>query len=234
MDHGVDDLRVAQAVSFARLRKKIRSVGHRFHSAGDDDGTVPRLHRLRCESDGFQSGAADFVYCHGTCRGRESAEDRGLSRRILTESSRNDVAHDAFVDLRGIDGGALHCFANDHGAELRRGKITETSLEFSDRDAATGDDDGIVESRHKMRLLRGFAGFIIDAAGEDCSGSRWHIHACHCAKNSNRAAQNFRSPPVQEHSTLYLRVITEQHSRKILVDFCQRNSCAMTLVSLPT
>jgi len=28
-----------------------------------------------------------------------------------------------------------------------------------------------------MRLLRGFAGFIIDAAGEDCSGSRWQ-HPC--------------------------------------------------------
>jgi hypothetical protein len=81
-----------------------------------------------------------------------------------------------------------------------------------------------------MRLLRGFAGFIIDAAGEDCSGSRWHIHACDCAKNSNPAAQNFRSPPVKEQIALNLRVSTEQHSRKILIDFCQRNYCAMTLV----
>jgi hypothetical protein len=57
-----------------------------------------------------------------------------------------------------------------------------------------------------------------------------NIPACDCEKNSNRAAQNFRSPPVKEHSALNLRVSTEQHSRKILVDFCQRNYCAMTLV----
>src|ERR1700678_3465430 len=82
--HGVDDLRVAQTISFARLRQEIRSVGHRFHSACDHDGTVSGLHGLRCESYGFESGATNFVDCHGTCRGRQSAVDGGLARGILT------------------------------------------------------------------------------------------------------------------------------------------------------
>ena len=53
--HRVDHLRVSQTVSLARLWQKIRSVGHRFHSARHDDRTVSCLHRLRCERDGFQS-----------------------------------------------------------------------------------------------------------------------------------------------------------------------------------
>ena len=155
--HGVDDLRVAETVSLARLRQKIGSVGHGFHSAGDDDGTVSGLHRLRRERDGFQSGAADFVDCHGTCRGRESAEDGGLARRILAESGGDDVAHDALVDLRGIDAGALDGLANRDGAELRRAEIGEAALKFSDGGAAAGDDDNIVKRGHESSSREDFA-----------------------------------------------------------------------------
>jgi len=83
-----------------------------------------------------------------------------------------------------------------------------------------------------MRLLRGFAGLIIDVAGEDCSGSHWHIDACDCEKNPNGDSQNFHSPPAGEHTALNLEVSRAQRSRKIPVDFCQRNYCAMTLVWL--
>jgi hypothetical protein len=41
-----------------------------------------------------------------------------LPRGILSESGRDNVAHDAFVDLRWINSGALHSFTNDDGAEL--------------------------------------------------------------------------------------------------------------------
>ena len=97
--HGVDDLRIAQTISFARLRQKIGSVGHRFHAAGDDDGTVFGLDRLRRECDCFQSGAANLVDGHGTYLRRQSAEDCGLARGILSQSGGDHVAHDAFVDL---------------------------------------------------------------------------------------------------------------------------------------
>src|SRR5579859_293030 len=154
VDHGVDDLRVTETVSLARLREKIGSVGHGFHAAGHDDGTVSGLHRLRGESDRFQSRAADLVDCHGTCRGRESSEDCGLARGILAESGGDDVAHDALVDLRGIDAGALDGFAHHDGSELRSPEIGEASLEFSNWSAAAGDDDDIVKRGHEIGLLR--------------------------------------------------------------------------------
>ena len=148
--------------------KKIGSVGHRFHSASDDDGTVSGLHRLRCERDGFQSGATNFVDCHGTCRGRQSAEDCGLPRGILTESGGDDVAHDALVNLRNLDTRALDGFAHRDGAELRSGEIGEAALKFSYGSAAAGDDDNIVKRGHESSSREDFAIFIIDARAREC------------------------------------------------------------------
>jgi hypothetical protein len=149
---------VAQAVSFARLRQKIRSVGHRFHAARNDHGTVSRLHRLRRESHCFQSGAANLVDCHGTCRGRQSAEDCGLPRGILSESGGDDVAHDALVNLIGTSrSGALHRFAHHDSTQLRRAQIGETSLKFSYRRTAAGNNDNIVKRGHESSSREDFA-----------------------------------------------------------------------------
>src|SRR5580704_18099631 len=87
--HRIDDLRITQAISFSCLREQIRSVGHRFHSARDYDGTVFGLDRLRCEGDCFESGAANFVYSHGTYFGSETTEDRRLPSGILAEPRRD-------------------------------------------------------------------------------------------------------------------------------------------------
>ena len=146
--HGIDDLTVAQAISLARLREQIRSVGHRFHAARDHDGTVSGLHGLRRESHCFQSRATNFVDCHGTCCGRQSAEDCRLARRILSQPGGEDIAHDALVDLIGVQSGALHGFAHHDRTELRSTQIGKTALEFSHRCSTTGNDDNIIESRH--------------------------------------------------------------------------------------
>src|SRR6516162_5051177 len=147
--HGVDDGGVAEPITLTRLRQKIGGVGHRLHAAGEDDGTVAGLYRLRRESDGFQPGATDLVDCHGTYLGGETTEDCGLTRGVLTEPRWEDVAHDALIDLLGIEGGALHGLAHNDCAELRRGEIGETALKFSDRSAASRNDDNLVETSHK-------------------------------------------------------------------------------------
>ena len=90
--------------------------------------------------------------------------DCGLSRRILPEPRRDDVAHDALVDLRSIDARALHSFAHNDGAKLRRGEIGEAALKFSHRRAAAGNDDNIVKRGHESSSREDFAVFIIDAA----------------------------------------------------------------------
>jgi len=53
--HGVDQLSVAETISLASIRQKIRCVGHGLHATGDDDGAVSGLDCLRRERDCFQS-----------------------------------------------------------------------------------------------------------------------------------------------------------------------------------
>ncbi len=48
----------------------------------------------------------------------EAALEGRLPRRGLAFAARDDVAHDAFVDERRIDAGALHRFADHHRTEL--------------------------------------------------------------------------------------------------------------------
>jgi len=121
--HGIDDLRVSQAISFSRLRQQIGSVGHRFHSASNHHGTVSGLYCLGRESNCFESGATDFVYGHGTYFRSKASEDCRLPRRILTQSGGDYVPHDAFIDRLGIEISALHRFANHDRAQLRGAQI---------------------------------------------------------------------------------------------------------------
>ena len=94
--------------------------------------------------------------------------DCGLTRRILTESRGDDVAHDALVDERRIDARALDSLANDERAELRRSEIGEASLKFSYRSAAAGDDDNIVERGHESSSPR-----IFRVLHYRCSGAQF-------------------------------------------------------------
>ena len=54
-DHGIDYLRVAETESFARLRQKIRGVGHRLHAAGYNYCAIAGFDSLLGKRDGFQS-----------------------------------------------------------------------------------------------------------------------------------------------------------------------------------
>ncbi len=134
---------IAQTKPFARVLQQVGRVAHRFHPARNDDRAVAGLDRLRGKSDRFQSGAANFVDCHGTCFRSESSEDCSLARGILAESGRDNIAHDALVNQLGIDVRALHSFAHGDRAKLRGSQITETSLKFSDWRAAACNDHNI-------------------------------------------------------------------------------------------
>ena len=83
--HGIDDLCVAQTISFARVRQKVWCVCHRFHSASYNNRTVAGLDGLRAQSNRFQSGTANLVDGHGTHFRRQSTENRSLSRWILPQ-----------------------------------------------------------------------------------------------------------------------------------------------------
>src|SRR5207249_12064854 len=65
----------------------------------------------------------------------------------------NDIAHDDFFDLLGVEAGAANGFGNNFGAKLRSGETGEAALEFSDGSADGRDNDGSFHgnSRHYLR-----------------------------------------------------------------------------------
>src|SRR5205823_13582929 len=72
---------------------------------------------------------------------RQTAVERLLAGRILTEAGRYHVAHDAFVDDFGIDAGAADGLADDHGAELGGAEALEHAEKFPRGRAHGADDD---------------------------------------------------------------------------------------------
>src|SRR6202022_5003577 len=76
------------------------------------------------------------------------AKQRRLPRGILTKSGRDNVAHDALVDLLRLQIRPLDCFAHRDRAQLWSGYVAQTSLKFSDGRAASRDDYNIIRSGH--------------------------------------------------------------------------------------
>src|SRR5262249_35123708 len=122
---------------------------------GHNHRAIAGLNGLGGEADRFQSRAANLVDRHGTNFGRQAREDGGLARGVLAEAGSDDVAHDAFIDLRGIELGALDHLANDDRAKLCGAEIRQATLEFPYRSAASGKNYDFVESSHRY-LLRAF------------------------------------------------------------------------------
>ena len=51
--------------------------------------------------------------------GRKTSEERGLACRVLSQSRGDDIAHDAFVHLIGLEPRAPNGFAHHQGTQLR-------------------------------------------------------------------------------------------------------------------
>src|SRR4051812_41923110 len=84
LDHRIDNLRVAEVITLARLGKQIRSVGHRLHAACNHNVAIPSLNGLCTQGDCLESRTANLVDSHCANFGRQSAIDRRLARRVLT------------------------------------------------------------------------------------------------------------------------------------------------------
>ena len=144
VDHGVDGDSVAHAEAAARLREQVGGVGHRFHAAGDDDVGVAGLDGLRGERDGAKARSADHVDGDGADLGREATEDRGLARGILSEARGDDVAHDALVDLAGLELRSLDGFADGDCTEACCGDVGERTLKLAHRGSDARDDHDLI------------------------------------------------------------------------------------------
>jgi len=82
----------------AGVRQEIRPVAHGLHTTRDDDGAVAGFDCLRRECDSFQPEPHTLLIVMAPTSGA-SPPNRCLPRRVLTEPGRDDVAHDALVNL---------------------------------------------------------------------------------------------------------------------------------------
>ena len=141
MNQRIDDFAVAHSEAFANARQQVRRAAHRLHAAGYRDVDVADGDALCCEHHGLEAGAADLVDRQRGDVIREAAVQSRLAGRVLPVTGLDDVAHDAFVDNRGIDAGARDGFAHDPGAEIGGRQILERAKKLSRGGSDGGDDD---------------------------------------------------------------------------------------------
>src|SRR5260221_422889 len=105
-----------------------------FSAASPADVVSPRMASSRSKTIGSP------VFC-GSAIGR-AAVQRRLTRRMLAEPRRDDVAHDAFVDNRGVDPGAAHRLGDDQRAQRGRGHRFQRTQKLAGWGADRADDYG--------------------------------------------------------------------------------------------
>ncbi len=94
---------------------------------------VPGLNALRGQHHGAQPGSADHVQCQRAHGVGEAGAERRLPGRRLAFAGRDDIAHQAFVDVRWIDARSRERFTNGDGAKLRRGEAFQRAKELAGR-----------------------------------------------------------------------------------------------------
>jgi hypothetical protein len=122
----------------------MRRHAHGFLAARDHDVGIAVEDRLIAERDGAQTRAAQLIDAPGRALDRDAGTNRGLPRRILALTRRQDLAHDDFGDLRPFDARALERFRDRNLAKLVRRQIGEDAVEGADRRTRCTDDDDIV------------------------------------------------------------------------------------------
>src|SRR5687768_12745227 len=130
MDQKIDRRLVPEAIAVARAWHRIRDVGHRFHSARDDEIRITKLHRLGRQRYGTEPGTTDHVYRERGYFRRKTCFHRSLPRRSLTDAGLNHASHYHFVDLRGVDSRAFDRFLDRDRPELGGRKALQCSLKL--------------------------------------------------------------------------------------------------------
>ncbi len=98
MNDRVYNLAIAHAVPRARLRQQVRSIAHALHAAGHKRLLIARAYRLRRQHHSLQAGATDLIHSKRRNIDRKPRVNRGLSRRRLSNTRRDYIPHNNFVD----------------------------------------------------------------------------------------------------------------------------------------
>src|SRR6266404_1871946 len=138
LDHGIDQLAVAEPVALARSLLQVRRVGHRLHSTRDRDVNLADSYGIGRQHHSFQPGAANLVDCKRGHTVRSARSQRHLPGRILPVARLNDVAHYDFIDNGSIDAGPLDCSPSGDHSQINRAEIPERPKKLSHRRPCAG------------------------------------------------------------------------------------------------
>ena len=104
-------------------------VAHTLHTAHDEKIAVTQTDGLGRQHRHLQAGPTDFVDSRRTHTYGQPAVDGALAGDILALPCGDDVAHQHFVDIRGIGQiGPLHCRCHRSRAQLRGGERAKRTL----------------------------------------------------------------------------------------------------------
>ena len=123
---------MSQTQSAACFRQEVGCVRHAFHSAGDHDAVRADGDEIGREHRRLHAGTADFVDRRAADRIRKARAESSLTRRRLSLTRGQDVAHDDFVDVLRRNAGPLHCRANRRRPELVRRQVFQRALKAAD------------------------------------------------------------------------------------------------------
>ena len=114
--------------------QEVRAVAHRLHAAGDRDVDVTQR---RCPAaasiTALSPDPQTLLIVSAPTRLARPPRSAACRAGAWPSAGADDVAHDAFVDGRGIDAGALDGFANSQRAELGRPEILQPAEKLAGR-----------------------------------------------------------------------------------------------------
>lgn len=137
---------LAERVAARRHLAAHRDAPHRFHAGGDHQVVGAGDHTLGREADGLLAAAALTVDGDAGDRLRESRSQQGVARDVDgLVADLGDGAGDDVVDLRGIDAGARHQFAQAVREQVGGQHVVQRAARFAlaDGRAHCSDDDGV-------------------------------------------------------------------------------------------
>src|SRR5205085_5297413 len=101
------------------------------------------LNALGSASHGFQAGPADFIDSHRGDIRQQPAAQGGLAGGVLSESCRDYVSHDDFIDERSLQTGTFNSGFDNNCAKLCCIHRFQSALKFSNGRTNSADDDDV-------------------------------------------------------------------------------------------
>ena len=146
--HPVHDLAMAHAQAEAGAGQQVRSRGHAFGSAGENDVVFVRGDRESAEGQRLERGRAGLVDREGGDGIGDSGAVGHLAGGVGAAAGLAGVAEDGFVDRRGGEPRAFDGGPGGDFAQVRGGHRREGAAELADRGSGGGENvDGAHEGR---------------------------------------------------------------------------------------